>query len=165
MIDRTIKIPFDVLTPAVKEVAEICDLDTALSVVAHFGGCRFYVPTKWHPEHELNIIGEDRAKILIERMGGGELSISKSAFSTAGLRYMVKMLSCKGWKQRDIARALDCTMKTVRNIHQSNRCPAVTIKGRPVFLNNPNQLDIEDYLDKNTYDGHVARDAFKLKRK
>jgi len=91
MIDKTIKIPFDVLTPAVKEVAEICDLDTALSVVAHFGGCRFYVPTKWRPEHELNIIGEDRAKILIERMGGGELSMAEGfSFDAKKTRFWVR---------------------------------------------------------------------------
>lgn len=164
MIDHSLDISLDCLAPSVEEVADICDMETALALVEHFGGCRFYVPTKWRDDHELNIIGEDKAKMLIERLGGGELSLPKSPFSTWGLRKMVKLLSCNGAKQRDIARKLNITMKTVRNIQSNNR-PSVTIKGRPVFLNNPNQLDLEDYLNKNTYDGHAARDVLKLKRK
>lgn len=164
MIDHSLDIPLDCLAPSVEEVADICDMETALALVEYFGGCRFYVPTKWREDHELNIIGEDKAKMLIERLGGGELSLPKSPFSTWGLRKMVKMLSCNGLKQRSIARKLNITMKTVRNIQSNNRT-SVTIKGRPVFLDNPNQLDLEDYLNKNTYDGHTARDVLKLNRK
>lgn len=164
MIDLSLKIPMDVLAPAVQEVADFCGIETAFLLVEHFGGCRFYVPTKWHGKHELNIIGEEQAKMLIARLGGGELSIPKLPFSTWGLRKMVKMLLSSGLKQRDIARKLNITMKTVRNI-SSDRCPQIKIKGKVAFLKNPDQLDLEDYLNKTDIDGQRARDAIFIKRK
>lgn len=164
MIDRSLSIPLDVLNSSVKEVADLCDLETALLLIEEFGGCRFYVPTKWREDHELNIIGEDRAKMLIERLGGGELSLPKSPFSSIGLRKMVKLLLNDGLRQRDIARRLNITMKTVRNIH-NNRYPTVTIKGKPAYLKKQTQLDLVDYLEKPDIDGQDARTLIGSKRK
>ena len=143
---ESLTIELDVLAPAVEEVASICDMKTALSLVTHFGGCRIWVPQKWREGHELNIIGEREAKLLIERMGGGELNIPRRPFDAQGLHIMIARLAEAGKTQREIALSLGIAMKTVRDHIRKKGLRSVTKSGKSQIALDLGQLDLEEYL-------------------
>ncbi len=147
MIDRSLDIPLDCLAPSVEEVASICDMETALRLVEYFGGCRFWVPQKWREDHDLNVIGEANAKLLIARLGGDELSIPIRPFTSWGLHKLVNKLIKTGKSQREIAQALNITMRAVRCIKTQPMLNNARL-GQKIVTKDPRQIDLEDYLKK-----------------
>ena len=143
MTSRPLDIPLEVLAPSVEEIASICDLETALLLVEHFGGCRFWVPKEWREGHELNIIGEDRAKALITKLGGDELSMPMRPYTSEGLQIMIAKLGEEGHTQRQIAQRLHIAQRTVRDICRRRQLPASRKKAA---VKDTRQTDLEDYL-------------------
>jgi len=125
MIDSRLDIPLSALCASMREVAEHCGVGVARNLVYYWPGCRYYVPKKWHPGHELNVLGEAEARCLFAAFGGTGIEIPTRLYSREGLAMMVPELRAKGMSQRDIALFLGIAQKTIRDI-SSGRQPRST---------------------------------------
>jgi len=151
-------ISVDMVAASLEDVAVHCGMAVVFGLVEHFGGCRIYVPRVWREGHELNVMGEEKARMLMERLGGGEFSIPKHALTARGLQVLVRRLSFEGFSQRTIARRLGVSMRLVRDLKNKRRgvtksrqgskesyLPKAANEDKP-FKRDPLQMDLEDWL-------------------
>lgn len=136
-------VPLKAISKELREVAKLCGVATAAALVQHYGGTRMWVPKHWRPEHDLNDIGEDLARVLFEYFGASELSIPRTLYTAAGRRDMIRRLSQQGHRQRDIARLLRCSQRVVRDELGGRPRPVMSGRRRAI---DPRQIDLEDLL-------------------
>lgn len=139
------EIPLDCLTKTMREVAEICGIDTVEQLVYYWPGCRIYVPRKLADDSDLNAVGRDNAQKLCAAFGGATLEVPRNMFSPEGLDYMVHELQALHYSQRDIALALAISQRQVRKIKDGGCRPRRAGRRRQAL---PGQMDIEEFLQK-----------------
>lgn len=143
MIELPPDTPLKAITKELREVAKLCGVPTAAALVREFGGTRLWVPKVWRGDHPLNDIGEEEARRLFAFFGSSEVSIPRTLLSPQGRRDMIRRLHGKGLRQREIARALGCSQRVVRD-ELGGRPRAVSADRRRKV--DPRQLDLEQYL-------------------
>lgn len=145
MSDPFPDIPIDALPKSLADVAERCGMETAVALVQHFGGGRVWIPQTWRKDHPLNIIGEDRAKELCSFVGPQILDVPKNLLTPEARYKLILDLGGQGTIQRDIARQLGLTARTIRR--DLKQAGLARLKSRRATrLIDHRQIDLEDYL-------------------
>jgi len=138
-------IPIDALPKSLADVAERCGMAAAAALVQHFGGGRVWIPRTWRPEHPLNVIGEEQARELCAFIGPQILDIPKSLLTPEARYNLILELGGQGTIQRDIARQLGLTARTIRR--DLKQAGLARLKSRRATrLIDHRQIDLEDYL-------------------
>jgi len=136
------EIPPDYIAPSLRDIAEICGIDTARNLVYYWPSCRIYIPKKLTSGSQLYLLGERPAKKLCAMAGGADIEIPRSLYSDEGQAALAAELRDQNMRQQEIAQALGVSMRQVRRILSGSSAPRRGKAARPP----PGQMDIEDYL-------------------
>lgn len=127
-----------------REVAEYCGIDAALELVRVFGGTRLWIPLKWTPDNIINRMGEAHARQMIEVFGNSSIDVPRRLLTADGLAHVIHELTSDSVEQRDIARLVGCSQRTVSRLQHAPRTPgSFARRGRKA---DPRQIDIDDLL-------------------
>lgn len=110
-------IPLDALFPDLAVVAGRCGIDVARRLVAEYGGIKLWIPRRWRdgPQRPLPRLDETAARTICEALGGDSIEVPMRLFTPAGLRCMIRRMADAGATTPEIARALHCSHRTVRD--------------------------------------------------
>jgi len=109
------------------QIVEAVGLDSALRVVAAWGGSTLYVPDKYDPDHLITrLLGEDAALKLELAYGGQTLAIPKVNLHHIKLEVNVVKLVAKGFSTREAGNILGISKERAKQI--VNKHKAVTVR-------------------------------------
>lgn len=110
-------IPLEALYPDLAAIAGRCGIDVARKLVAEYGGIKIWVPRNWRdgPHRPLERLDATAAQAVCEAIGGDSIEVPTRLFTPAGLRCMIRLMADAGAPMPDIARALHCSYRTIRD--------------------------------------------------
>jgi hypothetical protein len=116
-----------------------------VEIVRIFGGARLYVPQRWRPDLDLNLIGVEAAQALCATFGPERIDIPRHPYTAQAMRRRLDSLRATGMTNGAAARALGVSWRTVTRLAAPGR--EAPRKGRRRFVDE-RQIDLVDYLDE-----------------
>lgn len=107
----------DAMYSDLASIAERCGIDVARAMVDQYGGQKIWIPRSWHdgPRRPLQELGESAARSICDAFGGVYFEVPLRLFTPAGLRRMIRCMTDSGASRPEIARALRCSYRTIRD--------------------------------------------------